>query len=160
CFEIEERLIEALPQPVMHDDVHGTAVVTLAAAIAACRQVDRQLDDSVVGQLGLGAAGLGVASLIKDGGGKRGGGVDADERSHGRARERGIEIASMEDVLADADVVVATTGRPGLITADMIRPGQVVLALTNPVPEIWPEDALAAGAAHASDGSSVNNVLG
>ena len=155
CFEIEQRLIEALPQPVMHDDVHGTAVVTLAAAIAACRQVDRRLDDSVVGQLGLGAAGFGIASLIKDGGARRVLAFDPDERSHDRARERGIEVATMEEVLAQSDVVVATTGRPGLITREMVRPGQVVLALTNPVPEIWPEDALAAGAAHASDGSAV-----
>src|SRR5918994_4733805 len=54
CFEIERRLIDALPQPVMHDDVHGTAVVTLAAAIAACRHAGRRLDQSVVGQIGLG----------------------------------------------------------------------------------------------------------
>jgi malate dehydrogenase (oxaloacetate-decarboxylating) len=57
-------------------------------------------------------------------------------------------------------VVVATTGRPGLITPGMVRPGQVILALTNPVPEIYPDDALAAGAAYAADGSAVNNVLG
>jgi malate dehydrogenase (oxaloacetate-decarboxylating) len=160
CFEIEERLIEALQQPVMHDDVHGTAVVTLAAAIAGCRQVDRRLDQSVVGQLGLGAAGFGIASLIKEGGARRVLAFDPDERSHQRARARGIEVLSMEDVLAQSDVVVATTGRPGLITPDMVRPGQVILALTNPVPEIHPDDALAAGAAYAADGSAVNNVLG
>jgi len=160
CFEIEERLIEALQQPVMHDDVHGTAVVTLAAAIAGCRQVDRRLDQSVVGQLGLGAAGFGIASLIKEGGARRVLAFDPDERSHQRARARGIEVLSMEDVLAQSDVVVATTGRPGLITPDMVRPGQVILALTNPVPEIYPDDALAAGAAYAADGSAVNNVLG
>src|SRR5579871_6694352 len=68
CFEIERRLIEALPQPVMHDDVHGTAVVTMAAAIAACRQVGIRLDHAVVGQIGLGAAGYGIASLIHDAG--------------------------------------------------------------------------------------------
>jgi malate dehydrogenase (oxaloacetate-decarboxylating) len=160
CFEIEERLIEALQQPVMHDDVHGTAVVTLAAAIAGCRQVDRRLDQSVVGQLGLGAAGFGIASLIKEGGARRVLAFDPDERSHERALARGIEVLSMEDVLAQSDVVVATTGRPGLITPDMVRPGQVILALTNPVPEIHPDDALAAGAAYAADGSAVNNVLG
>src|ERR1700760_5009087 len=71
CFEIERRLIEAPPQPVMHDDVHGTAVVTMAAAIAACRQVDIRLDEAVVGQIGLGAAGFGIASLLHDAGGKR-----------------------------------------------------------------------------------------
>jgi malate dehydrogenase (oxaloacetate-decarboxylating) len=160
CFEIEERLIEALEQPVMHDDVHGTAVVTLAAAIAGCRQVDRRLDQSVVGQLGLGAAGFGIASLIKDGGARRVLAFDPNEGSHERALARGIEVLPMEDVLAQSDVVVATTGRPGLITPDMVRPGQVILALTNPVPEIYPDDALAAGAAYAADGSAVNNVLG
>ena len=158
CFEIERRLIDALPQPVMHDDVHGTAVVTLAAAIAACRQVDRRLDQSVVGQLGLGAAGFGIAALVKQGGAQRVLAFDPDPRSHERAREQGIEIASMEEVLGEADVVVATTGRPGLITPDMVRPGQVIMALTNPVPEIWPDNALAAGAAYAADGTAVNNV--
>jgi malate dehydrogenase (oxaloacetate-decarboxylating) len=160
CFEIEARLIEALPQPVMHDDVHGTAVVTLAAAIAGCRQVDRRLDQSVVGQLGLGAAGFGIAALVKDGGAERVLAFDPDERMHDRAREHGIEIASMDEVLRQSDVVVATTGRAGLIKPDMVRDGQVILALTNPVPEIFPDDALAAGAAFAADGSAVNNVLG
>jgi malate dehydrogenase (oxaloacetate-decarboxylating) len=160
CFEIEARLIEALPQPVMHDDVHGTAVVTLAAAIAGCRQVDRRLDQAVVGQLGLGAAGLGIAALVKEGGAERVLAFDPDERMHDRARANGIEIATMEAVLAESDVVVATTGRAGLIKPEMVRDGQVILALTNPVPEIYPDDALAAGAAFAADGSAVNNVLG
>jgi malate dehydrogenase (oxaloacetate-decarboxylating) len=66
----------------------------------------------------------------------------------------------MEQVMAQADVVVATTGRKGLIEPAMIRPGQVILALTNPDPEIEPEMAEAAGAAFAADGRSVNNVLG
>src|SRR5262249_31428442 len=68
--------------------------------------------------------------------------------------------ASMEEVLVHAEVVVATTGRPGLIAPEMVRPGQVILALTNPVPEIEPAAALAAGAVYAADGTSVNNVLG
>ena len=68
CFEIERRLIEALPQPVMHDDVHGTAVVGLAAAIGACRQAGIDLRAATVGQLGLGAAGLGIAALMVEGG--------------------------------------------------------------------------------------------
>src|SRR4051812_25560074 len=160
CFEIEARLIEALPQPVMHDDVHGTAVVTLAAAIAGCRQVDRRLDQSVLGQLGLGAAGFAIATLVKQGGAERVLAFDPNEDMHARAREQGIEIASMDEVLAQSDVVVATTGRAGLIKPEMVRPGQVILALTNPVPEIYPDDALAAGAAFAADGSAVNNVLG
>ena len=70
-----------------------------------------------------------------------------------------IEIADLPTVMAEADVVVATSGRPGLITPDMIRPGQVVLALTNPVPEIEPDAALAAGAAFAADGTRVTDNL-
>jgi malate dehydrogenase (oxaloacetate-decarboxylating) len=160
CFEIERRLIEALPQPVMHDDVHGTAVVTMAAAIAACRQVDIRLDHAVVGQIGLGAAGYGIASLIHDAGVRRVLASDPDPRAQAQAREHGIEISDLPTVMREADVVVATTGRPGLISPDMVRPGQVILALTNPEPEIVPEVALAAGAAFAADGTSVNNVLG
>ncbi|HLI58165.1 MAG TPA: NAD(P)-dependent oxidoreductase [Solirubrobacteraceae bacterium] len=160
CFEIERRLIEALPAPVMHDDVHGTGVVTMAAAIAACRQVDIRLDAAVVGQIGLGAAGYGIATLIHDAGVRRVLASDPSERARAQAAARGIEIATLERVMAEADVVVATSGVPGLITPGMIRPGQVILALTNPVPEIEPDDALAAGAAFAADGTSVNNVLG
>ena len=160
CFEIERRLIEALPQPVMHDDVHGTAVVSVAAAIVACRHAGIELRAATVGQLGLGAAGYGIASLMVDGGAKRVIAFDPNEASHARAVQGGIEIASMEDVMREADVVVATTGRPGLIKPAMIRPGQVILALSNPDPEISPEEAERAGAAFAGDGRSVNNVLG
>ena len=160
CFEIERRLIERLPQPVMHDDVHGTAVVTFSAAIAACRGVGIRLDEAVVGQIGLGAAGFGIATLIHDAGVRRVLAADPDPRAQEQARARGIEIADLDTVMHEADVVVATSGRPGLITPEMVRPGQVILALTNPVPEIEPDAALAAGAAFAADGTSVNNVLG
>ena len=160
CFEIERRLIEALPQPVMHDDVHGTAVVGLAAATVACRYAGIELQSATVGQLGLGAAGFGIASLMVEGGVRRVLAFDPLEASHARGREHGIEISTMERVMTEADVVVATTGRPGLIQPEMIRRGQVILALTNPDPEIEPEAAEAAGAAFAADGRSVNNVLG
>jgi malate dehydrogenase (oxaloacetate-decarboxylating) len=160
CFEVERRLIEALPQPVMHDDVHGTAVVTFAAAIAACRQVDRRLDEAVVGQIGLGAAGFGIASLIHDAGVRQVIATDPNPDAQAQARAAGIDIGTLDEVMATADVVVATSGRPGLITPGMVRPGQVILALTNPVPEIEPAAALAAGASFAADGTSVNNVLG
>jgi malate dehydrogenase (oxaloacetate-decarboxylating) len=160
CFEIEARLIEALPQPVMHDDVHGTAVVCVAAAIVGCRQAGVELTSATVGQLGLGAAGLGIASLMVQSGARRVIGFDPQPEAHARARAAGIEIVSMEDVMAQADLVVATTGKPGLIEPRMIRPGQVILALSNPDPEIAPDDAESAGAAFAADGRSVNNVLG
>jgi malate dehydrogenase (oxaloacetate-decarboxylating) len=160
CFEIERRLIEALPQPVMHDDVHGTAVVSVGAAIVACRHAGVELREATVGQLGLGAAGLGIASLMVQGGAKRVIAFDPSEEAHARARAAGIEMASMEAVMAEADVVVATTGKPGLLTPEMVRPGQVILALSNPDPEIDPDTAMAAGAAFAADGRAVNNVLG
>jgi len=160
CFEIEARLIEALPQPVMHDDVHGTAVVTLAAAIVACRQAGLTLEDETVGQIGLGAAGFGIASLMVDGKAHRVLASDPNEATHERARKKGIEVTDMETLMREADVVVATTGVSGLIKPEMVRKGQVILALTNPHPEIEPEDAIEAGAAFAADGTSVNNVLG
>ena len=74
--------------------------------------------------------------------------------------ERGIEIRTFDEVLAEAAIVVATTGRPGAIAPEQVRPGQVILSLTNPEPEIAPAAALAAGAAFAADGSVVNNALG
>ncbi|MDQ3430497.1 MAG: NAD-dependent malic enzyme [Actinomycetota bacterium] len=160
CFEIERRLIEILPKPVMHDDVHGTAVVTLAAALVACRHAGLTLEEEVVGQIGLGAAGYGIAALMADAGAKRVIASDPNPLSHDRARRKGIEVAEMETVMNEADVVVATTGVRGLIRPEMVRKGQVILALTNPYPEIDPESAERAGAAFAADGTSVNNVLG
>ncbi|HWD69577.1 MAG TPA: malic enzyme-like NAD(P)-binding protein [Solirubrobacteraceae bacterium] len=160
CFEIERRLIEALPQPVMHDDVHGTAVVTLAALIAACRQADIRLDEAVVGQIGLGAAGFGIATLIHDAGVRRVLASDPNEAAREHARARGIEITDLDTLMREADVVVATSGKPGLIKPEMVRKGQVIFALTNPAAEIDPDVAVAAGAAFAADGTSINNVLG
>ena len=160
CFEIERRLIEALPQPVMHDDVHGTAVVTLAALIAACRQAGIRLDEAVVGQIGLGAAGFGIATLIHDAGVRRVLASDPNPAAQEHASARGIEIADLDTLMREADVVVATSGRPGLIKPEMVRHGQVIFALTNPAAEIDPDAAVAAGAAFAADGTSINNVLG
>ena len=160
CFEIERRLIEILPKPVMHDDVHGTAVVTLAAARVACRNAGLTLEEQVVGQIGLGAAGYGIAALMADAGAKRVIASDPNPLSHDRASQKGIRIADLETVMNEADVVVATTGIAGLINPALVREGQVILALTNPYPEISPETAIEAGAAFAADGTSVNNVLG
>jgi malate dehydrogenase (oxaloacetate-decarboxylating) len=144
----------------MHDDVHGTAVVALAAALVACRQAGLELREQVVGQIGLGAAGYGIAALMVDAGAKKVLASDPNPASHERARKKGIEIADMQTVMGEADVVVATTGVEGLIKPRMVREGQVILALTNPYPEIDPEEAIKAGAAFAADGTSVNNVLG
>ena len=160
CFEIERRLIDELDIPVMHDDVHGTAVACLAAVEVGCDRVELPLEKATVGQLGLGAAGFGIASLVVQAGAKRVLASDPNEGAHEQARSAGIEIASFEDVMAEADIVVATTGKPGLIKPEMIREGQVIFALTNPEPEIHARDAEKAGAAFAGDGAAVNNVLG
>jgi malate dehydrogenase (oxaloacetate-decarboxylating) len=132
----------------------------LAAAIVACRHAGIDLRAATVGQLGLGAAGFGISALMVEAGAKRVIGFDPLEASHQRAIQSGVRIADLDTVLREADVVVAATGRPGLIEPPMVRPGQVILALTNPDPEITPEAARAAGAAFAADGRSVNNVLG
>jgi malate dehydrogenase (oxaloacetate-decarboxylating) len=160
CFEIEARLISDLDIPVMHDDVHGTAVATLGAVYVACTQAGVELSEVTVGQLGLGAAGFGIANLIREAGAKEVIASDPSEASHQRARDAGIEVAAFEEVMERARIVVATTGRPGLITPDMIHKGQIIMALSNPDPEIAPKDAEAAGAAFAADGAMVNNVLG
>ena len=160
CFEIEARLKKELAQPVMHDDVHGTAVVSVAAAIVATRNAGLTLENEVVGQIGLGAAGFGIASLMVDAGVEQVVAADPNKASHARAHEKGIELTTLEDLMQRARVVVATTGVTNLIKPEMVRAGQVILALTNPYPEIEPETARKAGAAFAADGTSVNNVLG
>jgi malate dehydrogenase (oxaloacetate-decarboxylating) len=160
CFEVEDRLRAALDIPVLHDDQHGTAVVTLAAVRNAGRRVDQRLSTSVVGQVGLGAAGMGIARLLFSRGTPRIIGADRDAAALERFVALGGEAADLDRVMAEADIVIATTGAPGLIRAEQVRHGQVILALSNPEPEIEPHVAVAAGAAFAADGKGVNNVLG
>ena len=145
---------------MLHDDQHGTAVVALAAVRNAGRQAGQRLSQSVVGQVGLGAAGIGIARLLLSRGTPRILGADLDAAALERFAALGGEPADLARVMAEADIVIATTGVRGLIKPAMVRPGQVILALSNPDPEIEPTDALAAGASFAADGKSINNVLG
>ncbi|MCY8116964.1 NAD(P)-binding domain-containing protein [Bacillus spizizenii] len=161
CFEIEDRLKEELNIPVMHDDQHGTAVVTLAAAISACRSAGVDLKEAKVGQIGLGAAGVAICRMFMAYGVKAVYGTDKSEAAMNRLEQYGGQaVASIEELMETCDIIVATTGVPGLIKPAFVRSGQVILALSNPKPEIEPEAALQAGAAYAADGRSVNNVLG
>jgi len=161
CFEVEERLKEELSIPVMHDDQHGTAVVTLAAAISAAKSVHLDIKQAIVGQIGLGAAGLAICRMFLAYGVKQVWGIDKEQAAQERLRFYGGQVAeSIEALLQHCDIVVATTGVPDLIRPQWVRVGQVILALSNPKPEIEPEVALANGAAFAADGRSVNNVLG
>ena len=160
CFWIEDELVRRLDKPVMHDDQHGTATVLLAAVLSALRLTDQpERRDLVCVQVGLGAAGLAIARLLMHAGFPVVG-VDPSAEARERLERRGGRTSGdLRAAALEADILIATTGVVGLITPDMIKPGQLVLALSNPVPEITPEAALAAGAAFAADGRSVNNAL-
>lgn len=160
CFAVEDALRAQLDIPVLHDDQHGTAVVALAAVRNAGRQAGQRLSQSTVGQVGLGAAGIGIARLLLSRGTRRILGADLSPAARDRFAALGGEPAELARVMAEADIVIATTGVKGLIRPELVRPGQVILALSNPDPEIEPQAALAAGAAFAADGKSINNVLG
>lgn len=160
CFEVESELAARLEKPVLHDDQHGTAVVTLAAVRNAGRIAGQRLSESLVGQVGLGAAGYGIARLLFSRGVERILGADLDPQAVARFETLGGEAADLERIMAEAEIVIATTGVRGLIKPEMVRPGQVILALTNPDPEIEPSLAREAGAVFAADGKSINNVLG
>ncbi len=160
CFEIEDGLRARLDKPVLHDDQHGTAVVVLAAALNAVKRAGRELCDCVIGQIGLGAAGIGIVRLLMHAGVKRVLGSDLEESARRRFALMGGQVASLADIMAGSDIVIATTGVRGLIRPEMVRKGQIVMALSNPDPEIEPAVALQQGAAIAADGKGINNVLG
>ncbi len=168
-YRVEDELKEALDIPVMHDDQHGTAVVVLAGVLSAARKSNRSLDELVLGQVGLGAAGSAIASLalgfpfarvlafdpVADAG--------ARMASVGHDHADRLEILGggegFGEVVKRSDVLIMTSGKAGLLSAPDVRAGSIVFALSNPVPEIDRREALAAGAAVAADGSIVNNVL-
>jgi len=161
CFEVESRLVESLDMPVLHDDQHGTAVAVLAAAQNAMLRADMDAAKVRVGVIGLGAAGTAIAQILAEISQQVVLGFDPNPEAQKRLVERGGESAeSLEALMAEADLVVAVSGRPNLIDPSSVRQGQGILALTNPEPEITPEVALKAGAAFAADGRSVNNLLG
>lgn len=159
-FEIEAELISKLDKPVMHDDQHGTAVVSMAAAIRACELTKRDLKKQTIGLLGLGAAGFAIGCLLKAYTGQEIFGFDVNKEAVNRFCAKGGSSMSDKDIMQKCDLVIMTTGKRGVVKKDMVRKGQIILALSNPYPEISIEDALEAGAAYASDGTRVNNLLG
>jgi malate dehydrogenase (oxaloacetate-decarboxylating) len=159
CFEIERELRARLRKPVLHDDQHGTAVVALAALINAGRRSGVDLRASIVGQIGLGAAGTGIARLLRAYGVRHILGTDRDVGAVQRLVAMGAEAVTLDELMRRADIVIATTGVKGLIKPQSVRRGQVILALSNPDPEIEPIVARAQGAAFAADGKGINNVL-
>lgn len=159
CYFIEDELRRILKKPVMHDDQHGTATVTLAAVINACKITGRDLKRSRVGMIGLGAAGSAIAMLAASYGVGEVLVADLSPDAVRRVERAGAKGADMATIMATADIVIAATGRPDLIKPADVRNGQVIFALTNPKPEILPSAARAAGAAFAGDGRSINNAL-
>jgi len=160
CFRIEEELQEQLDIPVMHDDQHGTAVVTTAVLTVACRKLQKDLGKAVIGQIGLGAAGNAIAKMLMRITGNPVWGADLSEEALARHEANGGKRSTLKEIMANCDIIVSTTGVSSLIKPEMVRKGQVILALSNPHPEIEPEVALKQGAVFAADGKSVNNVLG
>jgi malate dehydrogenase (oxaloacetate-decarboxylating) len=160
CFEIERRIQDAVDIPVMHDDQHGTACVVTAALLNAAKIARVDLTKARIGVIGLGAAGFALSEMLMVYFKTPVLGADIDPSALERLRQAGGTPSDLKTIMGSADVVIATTGVPGLIKKEMVRKGQIILALSNPNPEIEPSVAMEAGAAFAADGKSVNNILG
>ncbi|MDR0928513.1 MAG: NAD-dependent malic enzyme, partial [Oscillospiraceae bacterium] len=179
CFEIERRLKEVCDIPVFHDDQHGTAVVVGAALLNALRVVGKALAEARVVVNGAGAAGISIARFLLAMGAQdmllvdRQGvlaeglnGMNPAQAEMARLTNREGLRGTLSDAMRGADVLIGVSA-PGVVSGEMVaamRPGAVVLAMANPVPEIFPEEAKAAGAAVVGTGRSdypnqINNVL-
>jgi malate dehydrogenase (oxaloacetate-decarboxylating) len=178
CFEVEERLKATLPIPVMHDDQHGTAIVTLAGLINAVKITGRELKDSKIVMVGAGAAGVAIAKLINLYAGSNIVAVDSKgiitNNREGLNAEKQIlsgfnseqKDGSLADAVHDADIFIGVS-QPALLTPEMVKTmaaDPIIFAMANPVPEIMPDEAKAAGAAVVATGRSdfpnqVNNSL-
>lgn len=180
CFEIERRLKEELDIPVMHDDQHGTAIVVLAGLINALKVVGKKITKTRIVISGAGAAGVAIMNILMNYGARNivmvdSKGVIYRERAEGLSDHK-MEIAAitnpenitgtLADALRGADVFIGVSA-PKLIGSKQVRSmaeNPVIFALSNPVPEIMPEEALAGGAAVVATGRSdypnqLNNVL-
>jgi malate dehydrogenase (oxaloacetate-decarboxylating) len=158
-LRIQQRLGELLDIPVFDDDSDGPAVSVLAAVINACHRAGIDIAKAKIGQLGLGAAGGAGASLIMKYTQQPVFGEDVHPATLSRHIHQGGKESSLEEIMGECDVVVANTGHGGVIPPHLVRKGQVILALSEPFPEIEPYDALLAGAAFAADGKAVNKAV-
>ena len=179
CFEIEKKLKEVCDIPVFHDDQHGTAVVTLAAMLNALKLVGKKLDDLSVVVNGSGAAGIAITKLLMSKGLKkvilcdRKGAIYEGREGLNDIKKEMAKISNLEkkagplsEVIKGADVFIGVSA-PGSLTKEMVKtmnPDPTVFAMANPVPEIMPDEALAAGVKIMGTGRSdfpnqINNVL-
>ena len=179
CFEIEKRLKETLPIPVFHDDQHGTAIVVLAGLINALKIVKKEPADCKVVINGAGSAGVAIAKLLLNYGFTKvllcdRTGVIYKGRSNMNSAKEEIaditnpdgETGSLADVMKGSDIFIGVSA-PGVVTADMVKTmnaDSIIFAMSNPVPEIMPDEAKAAGARIVGTGRSdfpnqINNVV-
>lgn len=179
CFEIEERLKAELDIPVFHDDQHGTAVVVLAGILNSVRLLDKDMSELKIVVNGSGAAGIAITKLLlKVGVGDvilcdtKGAIYEGRDNMNNTKIEmasitnRGKESGTLSDVIVGKDVFVGVSA-PNSLTQAMVKTmgkDAVVFALSNPVPEIYPDQAKAAGARIVATGRSdfpnqINNVL-
>ena len=178
CFEIEERLNDLLDIPVFHDDQHGTAIVVLSGLINALALVGKRAEDVRVVITGAGSAGIAIAKLMLAYGFKniilansQGLVSSANTRNQAQADMLAVTnldnmVGTLADGLRGADVVIGVSA-PGVISQEMVASmasDPIVFALANPVPEIYPDEAKAAGARVVATGRSdfpnqVNNVV-
>ena len=179
CFEIEERLKELLDIPVFHDDQHGTAIVVLAGIINALKVVNKQKEDCKVVVNGAGSAGVAITKLLLTYGFKHvtmcdiNGILGKDSKDLNWMQEKMVEVTNLEqktgklaDALKGADIFVGVSA-PNIVTPEMVasmNKDAILFAMANPVPEIMPDIAKAAGAKVVGTGRSdfpnqVNNVV-
>ncbi len=180
CFEIEKKLKERCDIPVFHDDQHGTAVITLAGLMNALKVTGKKKEDVKIVTSGAGAAAISITKLLLTYGFKnivmtdrrgmiykgRPEGMNWIKEEMAEVTNLSAEKGSLADALKGADIFIGVSA-PGLVTGDMVRsmnPDPIIFACANPVPEIFPEEAKAAGAAVVSTGRSdfpnqINNVL-
>lgn len=179
CFEIEDRLKKECEVPVMHDDQHGTAIVTLAGLINANRVTGRKMSELSVIINGAGSAGIAIIKLllhlgvedvimvdstgiIYEGREK----LNPQKEEMAKITNRSMRKGSLADAVKDSDVFIGVSA-PGVLTIDMVksmRKDPIIFAMANPVPEIMPHEAKAAGARIIATGRSdfpnqINNVL-
>jgi malate dehydrogenase (oxaloacetate-decarboxylating) len=177
CFEIERRVIEALDCPVMHDDQHGTAIVVLAALMGATKVLDRDMASLRVVISGVGAAGVACANILLAAGisditvvdtrgilhPDRGGLTEVKAELAGRTNPDGL-TGGMAEALKGADMFLGVSG--GVVPEDLVAtmaPNSIVMALSNPDPEIHPDVAAKYASVVATGRSDfpnqINNVL-
>ena len=179
CFEIERRLKECCDIPIFHDDQHGTAVITLAGLLNALKLVGKRIEDVKIVTSGAGAAGIAIIRLLMSMGLKKvimtdrkgaiyagRDGLNPIKSEIAAVTNQAMEKGSLAEVLRGADVFIGVSA-PGLVTKEMVasmNKDAIIFACANPVPEIYPDEAKAGGAAVVSTGRSdfpnqINNVL-